>query len=91
MYPILGLLSNVDNQPKIFLWNTKRNINFEFFNLAIFINRWQRIIALRYRSIHENVNQIFDLILKKLKLSASIKEIMRLYVYLTLYIDYFNF
>ena len=91
MYPILGLLSNVDNQPEIFLWDTKRNFNFGFFYLAIFINRWQRIIALRYSSIRENVNQIFDLIPKKLKISASIKRIMRLYVYLTLYIDYFNF
>ena len=91
MYPILGLLSNVDNQPEIFLWDTKRNFNFGFFYLAIFLNKVQRIIALRYSFIHENVNQIFDLIPKKLKLSASIKEIMRLYVYLTLYIDYFNF
>ena len=38
---------------------------FGFFYLAIFINRWQRIIALRYSIIHENVNQIFDLIPKK--------------------------
>ena len=73
MYPILGLLSNVDNQPEIFLWDTKRNINFGFFYLAIFINKGQRIIALRYSFIHENVNQIFDLIPKKLKISASIK------------------
>ena len=73
MYPILGLLSNVDNQPEIFFWDTKRNFNFGFFYLAIFINKGQRIIALRYRFIHENVNQIFDLIPKKLKLSASIK------------------
>ena len=73
MHPILGSLSNVDNQPEIFLWDTKRNFNFEFFNLAIFINKGQRIIALRYSFIHENVNQIFDLIPKKLKISASIK------------------
>ena len=90
MHPILGSLSNVDNQPEIFLWVRKRNFNFGLFYLAIFINRWQRIIALRYSSIRENVNQIFDLIPKKLKLSASIKEIMRLYVHLTFYIDYFN-
>ena len=73
MYPILGLLSNVDNQPEIFLWVRKRNFNFEFFNLAIFLNKGQRKIALRYSFIHENANQIFDLIPKKLKISASIK------------------
>ena len=56
-----------------YFYGIRKEIYFWVFYLAIFINRWQRIIALRYSFIHENVNQIFDLIPKKLKLSASIK------------------
>ena len=48
-----------------YFYGIQKEIYFWVFYLAIFINRWQRIIALRYSIIHENVNQIFDLIPKK--------------------------
>ena len=56
-----------------YFYGIQKEIYFWVFYLAIFLNKGQRKIALRYSFIHENVNQIFDLIPKKLKLSASIK------------------